>query len=71
LKTLLGTPFFSFPPPRLINDNKALIGVRSILPSHHVAATTNGSAPPPQSSPEAIAREYAALHPDTEEERHG
>ena len=27
LKTLLGTPFFSFPPPRLINDNKALIGV--------------------------------------------
>jgi synaptic vesicle membrane protein VAT-1 len=27
LKTLLGMPFFSFPPPRLINDNKALIGV--------------------------------------------
>jgi len=27
LKTLLGTPFFSFPPPRLINDNRALIGV--------------------------------------------
>lgn len=27
LKTLIRTPFFSFPPPRLINDNKALIGV--------------------------------------------
>jgi len=27
LKTLLSTPLFSFPPPRLINDNKALIGV--------------------------------------------
>jgi NADPH:quinone reductase-like Zn-dependent oxidoreductase len=27
LKTLLNTPIFSFPPPRLINDNKALIGV--------------------------------------------
>jgi NADPH:quinone reductase-like Zn-dependent oxidoreductase len=27
LRTLLATPFFSFPPPRLINDNKALIGV--------------------------------------------
>ena len=27
LKTLLATPFFSFPPPRLINDNRALIGV--------------------------------------------
>jgi NADPH:quinone reductase-like Zn-dependent oxidoreductase len=27
LRTLLKTPFFSFPPPRLINDNKALIGV--------------------------------------------
>ncbi|MFQ5520379.1 MAG: medium chain dehydrogenase/reductase family protein [Candidatus Methylomirabilia bacterium] len=26
-KTLLRTPFFSFPPPKLINDNKALIGV--------------------------------------------
>jgi len=26
-KTLLKTPFFSFPPPRLMNDNKALIGV--------------------------------------------
>jgi NADPH:quinone reductase-like Zn-dependent oxidoreductase len=27
LKTLLRTPMFSFPPPRLINDNKALLGV--------------------------------------------
>ena len=27
LKTLLRTPLFSFPPPRLINDNKALLGV--------------------------------------------
>jgi len=27
IKTLLQTPLFSFPPPRLINDNKALIGV--------------------------------------------
>ncbi len=27
LRTLLRTPFFSFPPPKLINDNKALIGV--------------------------------------------
>jgi synaptic vesicle membrane protein VAT-1 len=27
LKTLLRTPLFSFPPPRLINDNKALVGV--------------------------------------------
>lgn len=27
LKTLLKTPFFSFPPTRLINDNKAIIGV--------------------------------------------
>jgi synaptic vesicle membrane protein VAT-1 len=27
LKTLLSTPFFSFPPTRLINDNKALVGV--------------------------------------------
>jgi NADPH:quinone reductase-like Zn-dependent oxidoreductase len=27
LKTLFNTPFFSFPPQRLINDNKALIGV--------------------------------------------
>jgi len=27
LKTLVKTPFFNFPPPRLINDNKALIGV--------------------------------------------
>lgn len=26
-KTLLRTPMFSFPPPKLINDNKALIGV--------------------------------------------
>ncbi len=26
-RTLLSTPFFSFPPPKLINDNKALIGV--------------------------------------------
>jgi NADPH:quinone reductase-like Zn-dependent oxidoreductase len=26
-KTLLRLPFFSFPPPRLMNDNKALIGV--------------------------------------------
>ena len=26
-KTLLRTPLFSFPPPKLINDNKALIGV--------------------------------------------
>jgi len=26
-KALLRTPFFSFPPPKLINDNKALIGV--------------------------------------------
>lgn len=27
LKTLVGMPIFSFPPPKLINDNKALIGV--------------------------------------------
>lgn len=27
LRTLVRTPIFSFPPPRLINDNKALIGV--------------------------------------------
>src|SRR5437660_3583988 len=27
VKTLLRTPLFSFPPPRLINDNKALLGV--------------------------------------------
>jgi NADPH:quinone reductase-like Zn-dependent oxidoreductase len=27
VKTLLRTPLFSFPPPKLINDNKALIGV--------------------------------------------
>jgi len=27
LKTLIHTPLFSFPPPRLINDNKALVGV--------------------------------------------
>jgi NADPH:quinone reductase-like Zn-dependent oxidoreductase len=27
LKTLLRTPLFSFPPPRLMNDNKALVGV--------------------------------------------
>ena len=27
LKTLLRTPLFSFPPPKLINDNKALLGV--------------------------------------------
>ena len=27
LRTLLRTPWFSFPPPKLINDNKALIGV--------------------------------------------
>jgi NADPH:quinone reductase-like Zn-dependent oxidoreductase len=27
LRTLLRMPLFSFPPPRLINDNKALIGV--------------------------------------------
>ncbi len=27
LKALLKTPLFSFPPPKLINDNKALIGV--------------------------------------------
>jgi len=27
LKTLWNTPFFSFPPPRLINDNKSLVGV--------------------------------------------
>jgi NADPH:quinone reductase-like Zn-dependent oxidoreductase len=26
-KMLIKTPFFSFPPPRLMNDNKALIGV--------------------------------------------
>lgn len=27
LRTLVRTPMFSFPPPRLINDNRALIGV--------------------------------------------
>ncbi len=27
LKTLFNTPLFSFPPPKLINDNKALLGV--------------------------------------------
>jgi NADPH:quinone reductase-like Zn-dependent oxidoreductase len=27
LKTLLRTPLLSFPPPRLMNDNKALVGV--------------------------------------------
>jgi NADPH:quinone reductase-like Zn-dependent oxidoreductase len=27
LKTLLSTPLFSFPPPKLIKDNKALLGV--------------------------------------------
>ena len=27
LRTLLRTPLFSFPPPKLINDNKALVGV--------------------------------------------
>ena len=27
LRTIVNTPLFSFPPPRLINDNKALIGV--------------------------------------------
>jgi NADPH:quinone reductase-like Zn-dependent oxidoreductase len=27
VKTLVNTPLFSFPPPRLMNDNKALIGV--------------------------------------------
>ncbi len=26
-RALLSTPIFSFPPPKLINDNKALIGV--------------------------------------------
>ena len=27
LRTLVSIPFFSFPPPKLINDNKALVGV--------------------------------------------